>query len=252
MPRSVRRRATRQGASLLFLSTPMGLGRIVGRWGVGWLLTRLLAPVLVARRAAISLRSQRGVSFVTDKMALIPDAALLSRCRVGDREAFGLFYARHRAAILGYLARRVPFPEAAADLMAETFAKAFEVTLDHDRRLPAAPRAWLYSIARNLLLDGLRRGQVDATARLRLGMEPLALDDHDIERIAEIAAATEALNGVLAELPKAERDLLRARVIDEDPYAELASRLRCSEAVVRKRLSRTMAHLRTAIGAHDV
>ena len=135
--------------------------------------------------------------------------------------------------------------------MAETFAKALEVTLDHERPLPAAPKPWLYSIARNLLLDGLRRGKVDASARLRLGIQPLALDDHDIERILEIAAATEALDGVLAELPKAEWDLLRAKVIDEEPYAELATRLRCSEAVVRKRLSRTIAHLRTAIGAHD-
>ncbi len=180
------------------------------------------------------------------------DSVLLSRCRVGDREAFGVFYERHRAAILGYLARRVPFPEAAADLMAETFASALEVALDAGRPLPEAPRAWLYGIARNLLVDALRRGKVDAGARLRLQIDPLALDDHDLERITEIAAAAEALDGVLAELPEAEWELLRARVIDEEPYAELASRLRCSEAVVRKRLSRTIAHLRTAIGAHSV
>lgn len=185
-------------------------------------------------------------------MTLQADSVLLSRCRAGDREAFGLFYGRHRAAILGYLARRVPFPEAAADLMAETFANALEVTLDRDRPLPGAPRAWLYGIARNLLIDALRRGNVDASARRRLRIEPLALDDNDVERITEIAAAAEALDGVVAELPEAEWELLRARVIDEEPYAELASRLRCSEAVVRKRLSRTIAHLRTAIGVHSV
>ena len=102
-----------------------------------------------------------------------------------------------------------------------------------------------------LLIDSLRRGSVDARARQRLGLEPLALYDSDLERIAEIAAAADALDGVLAGLPEAERALLRARVIDEEPYAELATRLRCSEAVVRKRLSRTIAHLKTAVGAND-
>jgi RNA polymerase sigma-70 factor (ECF subfamily) len=44
---------------------------------------------------------------------------------------------------------------------------------------------------------------------------------------------------------------LHARVVDEEEYAELALRLRCSEAVARKRVSRAVAHARTVIGGTD-
>lgn len=109
-----------------------------------------------------------------------------------------------------------------------------------------------YEIGRNLLIDALRRGKVAATARQRLQLEPLALEDDDIARIVEIAAGAEMLDDLASELSPEDWELLRARVIDEQPYAELASRLRCSEAVVRKRVSRSIASLRTAVGVDRV
>lgn len=58
---------------------------------------------------------------------------------------------------------------------------------------------------------------ISDTARRRLALEPLVLGDQDLERIAEVAAAKEALDEVRAELPDADWDLRRARVIDEEP-----------------------------------
>jgi RNA polymerase sigma-70 factor (ECF subfamily) len=180
------------------------------------------------------------------------DLSLLAACRDGDRDAFGMFYARHREGILAYFARRVHEPEVAADLMAETFASALVVVVDPRRPLPQTPVAWMYTIARNLLVDALRRGTVDAAARRRLGLEPLELDDDDLNRIAEISAAAELLEGAPTLLPEHEWEILRARVLDEEPYADLALRLRCSEAVVRKRVSRAKARLRATLGGNGV
>lgn len=185
-------------------------------------------------------------------MRPVTDSDLLTRTRAGERHGFGTFYVRHREGVLMYLACQVRVPEVAADLMAETFARALVATLDGNRPLPDAPKAWLYGIARNLLIDALRRGKVDATARQRLGLEPLTLDDDDVERIEEIADAAQAVEAAADQLREAEWELLRARAIDDVPYGELAARLKCSEAVARKRVSRAMAHLRTAIGVDDV
>ncbi|MGO9763978.1 MAG: sigma factor-like helix-turn-helix DNA-binding protein [Solirubrobacteraceae bacterium] len=44
-------------------------------------------------------------------------------------------------------------------------------------------------------------------------------------------------------------DALRARILDERDYAQIARELRCSEAVVRKRVSRALRTLRGALGA---
>jgi RNA polymerase sigma factor (sigma-70 family) len=176
------------------------------------------------------------------------DHELLGACRAGDADSFGTFYIRHREVLLGYLARRVENPEVAADLMAETFATALMVVVDPVRALPASPVAWLYSIAKNLMIDGARHGRVEAAARQRLGLGPLVLDDYDIERIHEIAEATDVVRDITASLSRPEWEAFRARVLDDEPYPELARRLRCSEAVARKRVSRAKAFLRTTLG----
>jgi RNA polymerase sigma factor (sigma-70 family) len=163
-------------------------------------------------------------------------------------ESFDAFYVRFREPLLGYFARRVGEPEVAADLMAETFARAL---VRYRKAPPEAPAAWLFTIARNLLIDSARHGQVEASARRRLGIEPLALDDHDLGRIADIAEAVDLAQLVRATLTDDEYDALHARVVEEEPYAELARRLRCSEAVARKRVSRAIAHARTTTGDDD-
>ena len=56
--------------------------------------------------------------------------------------------------------------EVAADLMAETFARAL---VRYRKVPPDAPEAWLFTIARNLLIDSARRGQVGARAAASCG-----------------------------------------------------------------------------------
>jgi RNA polymerase sigma factor (sigma-70 family) len=83
--------------------------------------------------------------------------------------AFGVFYRRHVHAIHGYFRRRVFEVEAAFDLTAETFAAALRAVPRYEPR-PEPARAWLFGIARNTLLEALRRGQVEDRARRALAM----------------------------------------------------------------------------------
>jgi RNA polymerase sigma-70 factor (ECF subfamily) len=169
------------------------------------------------------------------------DAELLVASR-RDADAFADFYRRHAERIVRYFAARVANPDAAGDLMAETFAAAFA----------AAPRyqpsdgpavAWLFTIARSKLVDAYRRGAVQHRARRRLSMEPLVLSDADLERIDELGMTSTA-ESLLGGLPPAEREAVRARVLDERDYDEIARELRTSPAVIRKRVSRGLGRLR--------
>lgn len=63
----------------------------------------------------------------------VSDRELLARTRAGDAEAFGLFYRGRRNDVLGFLSRRVPSPEIAADVMCETFVKALVAVHRQDR-----------------------------------------------------------------------------------------------------------------------
>jgi RNA polymerase sigma factor (sigma-70 family) len=162
-----------------------------------------------------------------------------------EPELFGVFYRRHAERVLRFFATRVRSPEAAADLMAETFATAF-ANAHRYRKGPEPPVAWLFTIARHLLIDAQRHGQVGAKARKRLALEPLVLDDDDMQRIEELASLP-SVECLLEGLSPDEQAAIRARVVDERSYEDIAGELRCSSAVVRQRVSRGLARLRTSL-----
>jgi RNA polymerase sigma-70 factor (ECF subfamily) len=166
---------------------------------------------------------------------------------LGDRpDDFALFYRRHVRGLLGYLLRRTGDPELAADLCAEAFAAALDGARRFDPgRGPAV--GWLYGIARRLLARAQRRGAVEDRARRRLGMPPLLLSDAALERIEHVAGSEAAIADALAALPADQREAVTARVVDGRGYAEIATEARTSQSVIRKRVSRGLAGMRTRL-----
>lgn len=56
------------------------------------------------------------------------------------------------------------------DLLSETFARALENRLQFNGYKASSKRAWLYEIARNLLIDSARKGQVELESAQRIGI----------------------------------------------------------------------------------
>jgi RNA polymerase sigma-70 factor (ECF subfamily) len=172
------------------------------------------------------------------------DSALLSAIAARDGAAFAVFYRRHLPAVLAFLLRETRDSEAAADLAAEVFAAVLLSAGRYaERGESAAP--WVIGVARNKVLMSFRRGRVEARARRRLGFQAVALDDGDLDRIEEVAQSDGGrLVALVDGLPEEERFAVRSRVLDERPYREIATELRCSELVIRKRVSRGLARMR--------
>jgi RNA polymerase sigma-70 factor (ECF subfamily) len=85
--------------------------------------------------------------------------------------------------------------------------------------------------------------------RRRLDMPALPLTDELLERIERVGG-DERVEEMLRQLTPEQAHAVRARVIAEEPYPVIAARLRCSESVVRQRVSRGLATLRrTSEGA---
>ena len=176
------------------------------------------------------------------------DKQLLTLAVTTEPQAFTVFYQRHVDVVLAYMRRRTASPEAAADLMAETFAAALlALHTNTDVEEIEVPAAWLLGIARNKLFESYRRGRIEAAARERLGLEPLVLDDTDLALVEELSE-TDVVNQLADLLPPDQLEALRARVIDERDYEEIARDMDCSEAVVRKRVSRALRTLRARAG----
>jgi RNA polymerase sigma factor (sigma-70 family) len=163
---------------------------------------------------------------------------LLAACT--SAEPFGVFYERHFAAVLAFFRRRVRGPEEAFDLAAETFAAAL-AAIPRFQPGPEPPRAWLFAIARHKLSEALRSSRIQDEARRALAMQPIQLDDEAIQTL-ETIASTPAIE-LLATLTAEQREAIEDHHIKERGYAEIAAGLRCSESVIRKRVSRGLAVL---------
>jgi RNA polymerase sigma-70 factor (ECF subfamily) len=97
------------------------------------------------------------------------DAELLRPAR-SDADAYGELYRRYRDRIFGYFLRRTGDEDAALELAAETFSRAW-VTRERfadERDGSAAP--WLFGIARNVLLMSVRRGELERRVAVKLGV----------------------------------------------------------------------------------
>jgi RNA polymerase sigma factor (sigma-70 family) len=160
----------------------------------------------------------------------VTDAELIVASR-RDPAAFRELYDRWADTLLARFYRRVFDAEVAADLLAETFAVAFERR--HRVRDTGQPgAAWLYGIAAKELSHWFRHQAVERRAVRRLGIAVPALDDESIARIealADAAAHRPALTAALARMTDRERDAVQLRVVDELAYPEIAAKLGCSE-----------------------
>ena len=173
-------------------------------------------------------------------------ARLVAAVADGDAAAFGVLYRRHLPVVLRWCLRETGNREVAADLSAEVFAAAL-VSAHRYRGAQGSVLAWLLGIARNKLLESVRRTRVADSARRSLRLEPVLLTDADLERVEELASLDETLMARVQELPPALRDALTGRVVEERPYGQIASELRCSEQVVRQRVSRALKSLRSQL-----
>jgi RNA polymerase sigma factor (sigma-70 family) len=176
--------------------------------------------------------------------AMRTDADLLRRAD-SDPHAFGTFYRRHERAVVAFAGRMLRDPEVTIDVVAETFARAYESRASY-RAEEGGARAWLLGIARHVVFASLRRGQVESAARERLGLQALALSEATLSAVeqAVLESCDAVVEAWLADLPPEQRDAVRRRVLEDAEYAEIAGELECSQAVVRQRVSRGLAALR--------
>ena len=109
------------------------------------------------------------------------DEELMARVTARDSAAFEHLYDRHAPAVLGIVARIVGERAEAEEILQETFWRVWNqaATFDADK---GQFRAWLFSIARRLALDLLRRRSV----------RPQTARDENEERRFEQAPAPDA------------------------------------------------------------
>jgi RNA polymerase sigma factor (sigma-70 family) len=166
------------------------------------------------------------------------DAQLL---RSADAQAFGELYRRHAAAVHDWFARRVAW--AAADLTAETFARAWLSRRGFVDEREGSALPWLLGIGRNVLRESARHDRVETRARARLGLPLTLAEDDGYSAVDERLSPRPSLRAALEALPPHERQALELRVVDELSYDDVARSLEIRPAAARLRVSRALRRL---------
>ena len=157
-----------------------------------------------------------------------------------DAAAFRALYDRYAERIRGYHLRRCHDEEAALDLTSETFAQAWYARNAFRDEMGGTLGPWLYGIARNVLLQSVRRARLEDGARQRLGM----LEHSDLPPMAPQESWLNGLDELLDELPDDQRRALELRVVEDLSYAGVASRLSITPENARMRVHRALTVLR--------
>jgi RNA polymerase sigma factor (sigma-70 family) len=158
-----------------------------------------------------------------------------------DPAAFGELYRRHVGRVHAWFSRRIHW--AAADLTAETFARAWTERHRFRDSHDGWVLPWLLGIAHNVLRESARRDRIETRARERLRLPLEVAEDDGYAAVEERLSPRAALAAALDEIPDHERDALELRVIDELPYQHVAAHLSIRPAAARLRVSRALRRL---------
>lgn len=174
------------------------------------------------------------------------DAAVIAASRA-DPERFAEIFDRHADEMHRYASWRLG-ADLADDVVAETFLIAFRRRAEYDLGRPDA-RPWLYGIT-SLKIRDHRRAEV-RRHRLLAKAEASHADDSFDERSADRMSAEQLqtrLRSVLAQLSRADRDLLLLIAWAELSYEEAAASLGLPLGTVRSKLHRIRKKARRALG----
>ncbi len=163
-----------------------------------------------------------------------------------DPERFGDVYLTYRDKVLRFFARRTLDPEIAFDLMAETFAEMFSGLSRFDGETEDQGRAWMWSIAKNELIDWRRNGDVERSNLERLALPVPSLGPEEYERIEELADLDRRKPEVLKaldELPETQRLVIYEHFFNGRSYDAIAQQLGTTAVSLRMRVSRALRQL---------
>lgn len=173
-------------------------------------------------------------------------ATLIGRVAAGDREAFGRLFEHFAPRVKGLMLKAGAGSEEAEEIAQETLLAVWRKAAQFDPASSGAP-AWIYTIARNLRIDAVRRsargGAIDHHAELDYLVDPAEPPDEAIARDAEARQIAAALSRLTEEQSTA----IRLSFIEERPHSEIAGVLGIPLGTVKSRIRLAMNRLRALL-----
>lgn len=178
-------------------------------------------------------------------LQVVDDEMLVERART-DVDAFEAIYSRYGSPIYRMCLRACGDPDTADDLTSIVFLKAFE-RLEQYRQKPAGTfRAWLFTIARNSLLDHWRRNK--RLANVSENAAEIVDTEPGPEEIALTRIELAEVGNTLSSLTERHRSIVEFR-LSGLTTREISEALGITISAVKSAQTRAYANIRSRLAS---
>lgn len=188
------------------------------------------------------------------------DEALMIAYKKGDTAAFEVLVKRHQRPVYNFVLRHIGNRALADDLLQEVFLRVVRSATTYETE--AKFTTWLYTIARNLCVDHLRR----AKHRKALSLDqPIGGDDAagatlgdmtaderpGVEREVSSHQLRARLERAIDRLGEEQREVFLMRELLNLPFKEIAAIVGAPENTIKSRMRYALEHLRTELEEYE-
>jgi len=176
------------------------------------------------------------------------DEQLMQRASGGSERAFEELYNRHARRLQGFFTRRLgDDADLAADFMHDTFLRLYDARRKY--HAGSSFRAWLYTIAYNLLKNHHRTAS--PTDPLPEREEYIDSSGETIEVEMDMGILHDALRHVLRSLPEPLAMLFSLHYEEELTIPQIAQITQLPEGTVKSRLHKVMKTIKTKLQYYE-
>lgn len=157
-----------------------------------------------------------------------------------DKEEFGEIYRTFLDKIYRFVFFLVHDEALAEDITQNTFLKAWKNIRSFDTKR-GTMQAFLYSIARNLVIDNQRKKKA---IRLEIEIEGLVPSNENLEENVINAESYRELRKTMEKLPDEDREIVALKYFEDMEYPEIAKITGKKEGAIRVRIHRALKLIR--------
>ncbi len=191
----------------------------------------------------------------------VTDEVLMTRYQSGDRTAFALLVRRHKTPVFNFILRQIRSSSVAEDITQDVFVRVVQNASEfrHSSRFST----WVYTIARNLCIDHLRKmalrrhpslDQPSREAEDGPTLGERTRDEHhgaSVDRVAIGRELSAHIQRAVEDLPDDQREVFLLREVGNVPFKDIADMIGVSENTIKSRMRYALERLQKALGEYE-
>lgn len=206
-----------------------------------------------AERTTAEQASTRAVEQGTEPS----DETLLAAYAAGDLRAFETLLVRYESRVYNVVLRMVKQPSTAEELTQDAFLKIIQRSSEF--RGQSKFSTWLFTIARNLCIDHIRKMRhrrhrsLDAPVHEEGGdmHERVAAQEPQVDRQAIRGQMQAAMEAAVAALPDDQREVFVLRQVQNMPFKDIAEMVGITENTAKSRMRYALERLKAALAEYE-